>query len=179
MQAAGVDQIRERLAEDGLRAGVAASLEVTLGRIAAAMERTDRHRRQLAASITYIPGRVFPSFAGSALTAGVQPGHGFGPTPGYWWAIQGMRVAGLAATTDFLNVSRGNAVPVQPGNALHTFTIPVAGAFADWLPGGGGLLLDGNGQASLLFTGTSAATAITVSMDVIQVTDAQLPYYLM
>jgi hypothetical protein len=90
-----------------------------------------------------------------------------------------MRVAGLSATTDFLNISRGNAVPVTLANALHSFTIPIVGAIADWLPGGGGLLLDGNGRASLLFTGTSAAPEIIVNMDVIQVTDAQLPFYLM
>ena len=161
------------MASDGIGAGVAATLEVSLGRLAAALDRQERRRQQMAADIMYIPGLTFPPFASAALP--FLPGSAWGPRPGYWWAVQAIRVAGLA-TADVLTVYRGSSKEAAIGeNALNTFTVPVAGAVANWHPGHTGLLMSGQDNASLVFNGTLAGTAL-VNLDVIQVTDAQVPY---
>ena len=161
---------------DGIGAGVAATLEVSLGRLARALERQERRRQQIAADIMYIPGLSFPAFAQPQLP--FSPGAGFGPRPGYWWAVQAMRVSGLA-TTDLLNLYRGSSPASAVGEtAVNAFTVTVANAIAPWHPGHTGFLLGGMDQASVVFNGTIAGTVI-VNLDVIQVTDAQLPYLLL
>lgn len=172
---AGVDEIQQRLT--GVRAGAAATLEVSLGRLARALESEQRRRANLAAAVSYIPGIAFKPFTGASLPA--VPGAGTWPTPGYTWAVQAIRMAGLGVA-DVVNLYRGtDAHAAVDNNALWTFTVPVAGAVSAWHPGGKGLLLSGNGQAALLFAGTSASGALTVNMDVIQIADAQLPFYLL
>ena len=164
------------MASDGIGAGVAATLEVSLGKLVAALDRQERRRQQMAADLTYVPGLTFPPFASAALP--FSPGAAWGPRPGYWWAVQAIRVAGLV-TADALTVYRGNsAAAAVAANGLHTFTVAVNGAIADWPPGSSALLLNGQDQSSLVFAGTLAGTA-TVNLDVIQMTEAQLPYFLM
>jgi hypothetical protein len=161
------------MASDGIGAGVAATLEVSLGKLAAVLDRQERRRQQMAAEISYIPGLSFPAFTSAVLP--FSPGSGFGPRPGYVWAVQAIRVMGLA-TADVLTMYRGNSpTAAQPENALNTFTVAVAGAVSNWHPGHTGLLLSGQDNANLVFAGTLAGTA-TVNLDVIQVTDAQVPY---
>lgn len=176
MQAPGIEAIsRQSAAAAGVEAG--ATLEVSLGRIGTALEAQHRHRMQIAAGITYIPGISFPGFAGSALP--LTPGSSFGPRNGYTWAVMAIRAAGLG-TADFLNLYRGNSpTAAQPNTALATLTVTVAGAIASQLFGGSGLLLSGNEQASLVFGGTVASALVTVNLDVIQIADAQLPFYLL
>lgn len=161
------------MAADGIGAGVAATLEVSLHRLAAALDRQERRRQQIAADIMYIPGLTFPAFTSAQLP--FAPGSAWGPRPGYWWAVQAVRVAGLA-TADVLTLYRGSSKEAAVAeNALNTFIPAAAGAVANWHPGHTGLLLSGQDNASLIFAGTLAGTA-TVNLDVIQVTDAQVPY---
>ena len=177
MQAPGVEAISR--AHAGQAAGIeaGASLEVVLGRIGAQLASQEKHRRALAGGISYYPGLTFPAFAGSALP--VTPGSAWGPRPGYTWAVQAVRAAGLGAT-DQLTIYRGRGVAdAQPNNALNTLTPAAAGSVAWWNPGSSGLLLSGSDQASLVFGGTVAATLVTVNLDVIQITDALLPFYLL
>lgn len=182
MQAPGADAIRQRFSAAGASVDADISIQVALGRLAAVMERQERHRRELAASIAFVPGITLPAMGAAAGVGGFTlpytPGGAWGPVPGQTWAVQAIRVTGLA-TTDFLNVSRGNTT-VEAGNqnALNTFTVAVAGAIANWHPGSKALLLSGNNSESLVFSGTVAGAAI-VNLDVIAVVDAQLPYYLL
>lgn len=181
MQAPGADAIRQRFSAAGASVDADISIQVALGRLAAVMERQEKHRRELAAAVAFVPGITLPAFgatAGAGFTLPYTPGAAFGPVPGQTWAVQAIRVTGLA-TTDFLNVSRGNTT-VEAGNqnALNTFTVAVAGAIANWHPGSKALLLSGINSESLVFSGTVAGTAIA-NLDVIAIADGQLPYFLL
>lgn len=160
------------MASDGLGAGVAATLEVSLGRLVTLLDRQERRRQQIAADTQYIPGIAMPGFTSSQFP--FTPGSGFGPRPGYVWAVQAIRMAGLV-TADAVSIYRGASPASAVGeNGLHTFTVSVNGAISDWSPGHTGLLLGGQDNASFVFSGTLAGTAL-VNLDVIQVTDALVP----
>jgi hypothetical protein len=156
-------------------ASIFGRLEFALTANTRALESAERRRAEMAAAVSYISD--FPALQFAAVP--FAPGNGkWGPKPGFNWAIQNIAVAGLG-TADYLTVYRGNSKEaVQPNNARHTFTVAVAGAVDNWHPGRTGLVLIGREVPSLCFSGSISA-AITVSGELIQVADEQLPYFLL
>jgi hypothetical protein len=156
----------------GLSLDVAAQLCVSLDSLAAEMQRTRRSRENLAADVAFIET---PPITFTAVPAAAS---GWGPNTGYSWAVQRITVSGFGATTDYLNVYRGTNVAQAAGNnGLFTFQEAVAGGMATWHPGRTGLLL--KAEESLVFAGTFTGTTAFANVDVIQLTDAQLPYFLL
>lgn len=155
---------------------VSARLCASLDANTAAYREAENRKRDLAASVSYIDEMAF-SFTSAALPVALEADKR--PKTGYWWAVQRVSIAGLGATTDFINLWRANA-PGEAGlgqKALNTFQIAVAGGIANWHPGRTGLLL--RPRQGLAVTGTFTGTTGIVSFDFIQVADAQLPYFLL
>lgn len=157
-----------------------ADLCLSLKSAAQAMRDEAMRRQRLAAAVAYVPT---PAIAFPAAALPFAPtADTFGPQSGWNWAVQGLRVVGFGAATDFINVYRGTSpAHVQPQNFLQTFA-PVAAAnlvAAPWHPGGKGLILKGQGQDGLVFAGTFTGTLCVVSADVVQVTDEMLPEFLL
>jgi len=153
----------------GLFAGLTASIDGLTGQMQAERQR----KLQLAADVAYISVRA-TALLGSALPLAWCNS----PKLGYNWAIQAIAVEGLG-TSDYLNLFKGSSLgAVNGGYGRWTFTVTTAGTIAAWHPGRTGLVLRGQSQDSLIFGGSVAGTA-TVNADVIQVTDAQLPYFLL
>jgi hypothetical protein len=156
----------------GLTLDISADLIAAINGNTAAVRDAERRRLQLAGEVAYIET---PSFSFGALPF-VAPG--WGPNSGFNWAIQSMVLSGFGATTDFVNVYRGNSAAAAVGNnARFTFQQAVAGGAAPWNPGRTGFIL--KGDESIVFSGTFTGTTMFASIDVIQVTDAQLPYFLL
>lgn len=154
----------------------AVQLSAAIGANTAALQQAEKRKRDLAASVSYIDEMAF-SF--TSLTAPALLEADKRPKTGYWWAIQRVSIAGLGATTDFVNLWRADS-PAGAGagqKALNTFQIAVAGGIANWHPGRTGLLL--RARQGLAATGTFTGTQAIVSFDFIQVTDEQLPYFLL
>jgi hypothetical protein len=159
-----------------LDAEVAAGLTAAITSNTSALAAAERRKRDLAAAVSYFAAPAFGFGSGAAVIAPADNG----PKDGFTWAVQHVAISGLGATTDFMNVYRGASVTdVEGQNAQHTIQIPIAGAIGDWHPGRTGLLLRGANKERLIVTGTFTGTAGIVSYDVIQVTDAQLPYFLL
>lgn len=137
--------------------------------------RADRQRKaMLAAEIAYLPAQAaqFSSLPYEMRQAG------YGPKPGYNWAVQAIAVEGLG-TSDYLNLYKGQTAAADvAGYGRWTFTVSVAGAIAAWHPGRTGLVLRGASRDSIVFNGSIAGT-VTVNSDVIQLTDEQMPYFLL
>lgn len=154
----------------------AVELSAAIASNTAALERAERRKLQMAAAVSYVDEMAF-SFTAANLPQALEADKR--TKTGYWWAVQRISVAGLGATTDFINLWRANA-PGEAGlpqKALHTFQIAVAGGIADWHPGRTGLLL--RPRQGLGITGTFTGTLGVVAFDFIQVTDEQLPYFLL
>lgn len=108
------------------------------------------------------------AFASLPAVMPVTPKHGF------TWAVQRVTVAGIGTSPDVVSVYRGaSAADAVPQNLLNVLTA----AAPTWHPGGKGLLLKPS-QTLILAGGTTGNTYI-MSADVIQVSDDQLPYYLL
>lgn len=153
-----------------------ADLNLSIKSNTQAIREAEARKRAMAAAVSWL---VTPGFAFTALPF-APPTDQFGPQAGWNWAVQRVTIAGLGATTDLVTLYRGTSVTHALGNnALFSFTIPVAGAVATWHPGGKGLILRGQSQDSLAVAGTFTGTTGFVSVDVVQVTDEQLPYYLL
>jgi hypothetical protein len=135
--------------------------------------RADRMRKQqLAAEVAYIDA---PAISFGALPYAPA---GWGPNSGYNWAIQRVTMSGFGATTDYITVYRGNSTGFAVGAyALYTFQEAVSGGVATWHPGRTGLVL--KGDESIVFGGTFTGTTAYANIDVVQLTDAQLPYFLL
>ena|SRR5215469_235796 len=162
----------------GIEADASLRLCASLDANTAMLRATENRRRQMALDVSYVPDPITIQFAGSALTAG-KLWKDFQPRTGWNWAVQHVAVAGLG-TSDYLNLCRGfSTADAQTQKGLHSFTVSTAGTIADWHPGRTGLVLLGRDMASLVFTGSSSATALSVTADVIQVSDEQLPYFLL
>lgn len=161
-----------------LDVGIWARLCAALDGNTAAIRQAEARKQQMAQAVSYVnvrPGQ----FAGSALAVGGEAAGIGRPMHGYNWAVQRLVVAGLG-TSDYLTAYRGHTVSdVQGQNALYTFTVSVSGAVATWHPGRTGLVLLGREKMGIVWGGSSSSGAITVSADVIQVTDEQLPYFLL
>lgn len=96
------------------------------------------------------------------------------PKGGFTWAVQRVTVAGIGASPDVVSVYRGaSAADVVPQNFLNVLTA----AAPTWHPGGKGLLL--KPSQTLILAGGTTGNTYTLSADVIQVSDDQLPYYLL
>jgi hypothetical protein len=160
----------------GLEIDFAAAISASIDGLTAEM-RADRRRKQdLAADVAYIETPPI-NFAATALP--YTPGPGWGPNVGYNWAVQRITVGGFGATTDYLTAYRGTTTAHAGAgqNALYTFQEAVAGGVSTWHPGRTGLIL--KGQESLAFNGSITTGPFFVNIDVIQLTDAQLPYFLL
>lgn len=159
----------------GLEINFAANVSASIDGLTAEL-RADRRRKQdLAADVAYIETDAI-TFTTSTTLPYMKSG--WGPNTGYAWAVQRMTVSGLGATSDFLTVYRGSSTAHAQGqNALFTFQEAVAGGVAAWHPGRTGLVL--KAEESLVFNGTITTGPFFVNVDVIQLTDAQLPYFLL
>lgn len=92
---------------------------------------------------------------------------------GFTWAVQRISIAGIGASPDTISLYRGAAPSaVVPQNFLNTLSAAVPA----WHPGRTGLLLKPN--QSLVIAGGTTGNTYTVNVDVIQVTDDQLPRFL-
>lgn len=136
--------------------------------------RADRHRKErLAADVAFIETPPI------SFTAVPYAAAGWGPNTGFNWAVQRITMSGFGATTDFVTAYRGTHTAAALGNnALFTFQEAVAGGTATWHPGRTGLVLVGD--ESLVFNGTiTGGGTFFANIDVIQLTDTQLPYFLL
>jgi hypothetical protein len=159
--------------ETGLTADFSLKLSASIDSMTAVMRADLKRKQDMAADVSYIETPAL-SFTSLPFVAG----SGWGPNTGFHWAVQRMTIAGLGATTDYAIAYRGTASAHAVGNnALYTFQELVAGGTATWHPGRTGLIL--KGQESLVFGGTFTGTTGFISIDVIQLTDAQLPYFLL
>jgi hypothetical protein len=104
---------------------------------------------------------------------------GWGPNTGYCWAVQRITVQGFGADSDNVIIYRGHTVAdIQPQNALYELPAPGYLGVVTWHPGRVGLVL--MPDESLVFSGTlSAGANAAISIDVIQVTLANLPALLL
>jgi len=139
--------------------------------------KTERRRKEnLAADVAYIEAPPI-TFAANALP--VAAGSGWGPNTGFNWAVQRITISGFGALTDYITVYRGTTTAHAGAgqNALYTFQEAVAGGVATWHPGRTGFIL--KGQESIAFNGAATVGPFLVSVDVIQLTDANLPYFLL
>jgi len=150
-----------------------ASLALSVGDLIAEMRADRRRKEQLAADVAFIEA---PPYSFTAVPAAQS---GWGPNKGYNWAVQRITVSGFGATTDYVTAYRGTVTAQAVGNnALYTFQEAVAGGVATWHPGRTGLVL--KGDESLVFGGSvSGGGTFFASIDVVQLTDAQLPYFLL
>lgn len=156
----------------GFDLNVFAQIAASLGTVAAAMAREEARNQQLAHDCWYVHT---PDIGFTALPYAAPD---WGPNVGFAWAIQAVRVQGFGASTDKINLFRGNSTAnVNGPDGLFTFTVPATGEIASWAPGRTGCVLMGG--EGLAFGGTFTGTLAMVSIDVIQVTYAALPYFLM
>src|SRR5690348_17029080 len=155
----------------GIEADAALGLHVAVGNLVDELRAEAARRRRLTLEVAYVSAPVVSSAASPYAQSD------WGPGKGWAWAVQRFTVAGFGATTDFVTAYRANSTSgTVPANALFTFQEAVAGGTATWHPGRTGLIL--RGDESLAFGGTITAT-ITVSVDVNQLADSKLPYFLL
>lgn len=158
----------------GLEINFAAAVSASIDELTAEL-RADRRRKQdLAADIAFVEA---PPITFTALPA-IATGN-WGPNTGYSWAVQRITLSGFGATTDYVTAYRGTTTAATVGNnALFTFQEAVAGGTSTWHPGRTGLVL--KAEESLVFGGSvSGGGTFFANIDVIQLTDAQLPYFLL
>ena len=157
----------------GLEINLAAQLAASIDGLAAAMDKDRRRKEQLAADVAFIETPPI------TFTAVPYAPSGWGPNTGFNWAVQRITISGFGATTDYVTVYRGTSTAQAVGNnALNTIQEAVAGGVGAWHPGRTGLVL--TGDESLVFGGSiSGGGTFFANIDVIQLTDAQLPYFLL
>jgi hypothetical protein len=124
--------------DTGSGLGVMAALSVSLGRVASSLQ-AEQHRKQLlAAKLRFAPIQpiVQPVAGGSVLMSNAEI---WGPKTGYFWAVQSIRVAGLAdATADDSLAAAGvvaagaGAATLPAGSVINGFTVTLS------TPGTGG-----------------------------------------
>ena len=158
----------------GIEADATVGLHIALGNLVSEMTAERMRKERLALDVSYL--------SAPAVSSGVLPfaTPQWGPASGWAWAVQRITVAGFGATTDFIIAYRGNNANSDsvPDNALFTFQEAVAGGTATWHPGRTGLVL--RGEESLVFGGTlTGGGQLVVSCDVIQLSMAKLPYFLL
>lgn len=157
------------LDEQGPLLDVWAKLGIRVESLTSELRAQREDRARLWAEISFLPlNPVQAAFASLPVVMTVTPKHGF------TWAVQRVTVAGIAASPDVVSVYRGaSAADVVPQNFLNVLTA----AAPTWHPGGKGLLL--KPSQTLILAGGTTGNTYTLAADVIQVTDGQLPYYLL
>lgn len=135
----------------------------------AELRRQREEREQLWQEISYVP--IDPLQVAFASLPAVF--HTACKT-GFTWAVQAVSVAGFASATDTLTIYRGaapyDAVPQNQRQVMSE-------SLYTWHPGRTGFLLKPS-QTLVVGGGTSGST-YTVNFDVIQVSDAKLPFFLL
>jgi len=155
-----------------IEADVSARIWASLDGLVTEMRAERKRMQDLAAEIAYISAPAI------AFTAVPYAPPGWGPNTGYNWAVQRITLSGFGATTDYITAYRGNSTAhAVAAQALYTFQEAVAGGASAWHPGRTGLVL--KGDESIVFGGTFTGTQMVASIDVIQLTDAQLPGFLL
>ena len=158
----------------GLEINFGAQVSASIDGLTAELRADRRRKAELAADVAFIEAPAI----GFAANAVPYVAAGWGPNTGYSWAVQRITVSGFGAVTDFLTAYRGNHTAHAVGqNSLFTFQEAVAGGVSTWHPGRTGLVL--TAEESLVFNGTVTTGPFFVNIDVIQLTDAQLPYFLL
>ena len=156
----------------GIEADANVGLHIAVGNLVSEMRREAQRKAQLACDVSYVSA---PAISLSSLPVATA---NWGPGKGWAWAVQRITVAGFGATTDFVIAYRGESTTdAVAANALYTFQEAVAGGTSTWHPGRTGLVL--RGDESLVFGGTLTGTTGVVSVDVIQLADAKMPYFLL
>lgn len=158
------------LADDqGPLLDVWAKLGVRIESLTGELRAQREERARLWSEIRFIPvNPVQAAFAALPVVMSVTPKHGF------TWAVQRVTVAGIGASPDVVSVYRGASLSdVVPQNFLNVLTA----AAPTWHPGGKGLLL--KPSQTLILAGGTTGNTYTLSADAIQVSDDQLPYYLL
>lgn len=156
----------------GIEADAAIGLHVAVGNLVSELRAEAQRKARLAADVSYASA---PAITVTSLPAAPS---GWGPGKGWCWAVQRITVAGFGATTDFVIAYRGTSTTdAVAANALFTFQEAVAGGTSTWHPGRTGLVL--RGDESLVFGGTLTGSACVISVDVIQLADAKMPYFLL
>jgi hypothetical protein len=159
----------------GMFADTEADLNVSMGKIAAVVERQWEIELRLYQSIfsRVLPPTTAAVAAGSILITSKE--HSLGPPDGSAWAIQRLTVAGLA-TADIVAFYRGvaNSGTVDGSNFINQ----VSGAAPAWHPGRTGLVLQPG--ESVVASGTGlTATQVTLTGEVIQMEQWLLPHFLL
>ncbi len=156
----------------GIEADATAGLHIALGNLVSEMRREAARKAQLCADVSYVSAPTINAGTLPVATAN------WGPGKGWCWAVQRITVAGFGATTDFVIAYRGTSTTdAVAANALFTFQEAVAGGTSTWHPGRTGLVL--RGDESLVFGGTVTGSACVISVDVIQLADGKMPYFLL
>lgn len=155
--------------DEGPLLDVWAKLGVRIESLTSELRAQREERARLWAEIRFVPlNPVQAPFASLPALMAVTPKHGF------TWAVQRVTVAGIGASPDTVSVYRGASLSdVVPQNLLNVLTA----ASPTWHPGGKGLLL--KPSQTLIIAGGTTGNTYTLSADVIQVSDDQLPYYLL
>ena len=162
----------------GLDVEVSARLCAALDSNTLALQMQER-RRALMANDVRCSEATSISFLGSAAPA-VSPAD-WGPSTGWNWAIQTVTVTPLGSS-DVLKLYRGTSGPgMNLANRLKQSFIGSATVdTVTWHPGRTGLVLHGFGSDGLVFAGTlTSGTTYFVNFEIIEVSDAQLPYFLL
>jgi len=94
---------------DGLGAGVAATLEVSLGRVVAALDRQERRHARLNQLL-----HLEPIVASLAASGTIDQPDMYGPRDGYWWDLRSVVASGWSAGTVTMYVNdKNSAVQAQ------------------------------------------------------------------
>jgi hypothetical protein len=157
----------------GLEINFAAQVAASIDGLTTELRADRRRKENLAADVSYIET---PALSFTAVPYAAGPA--WGPNTGFSWAVQRITIAGFGALADYITAYRGTSTAFTVGNnALYTFQEAVVGGVSTWHPGRTGLIL--KGEESLVFGGVFSGTIAFVNIDVIQLTDAQLPYFLL
>ena len=155
--------------DEGPLLDVWAKLGVRIESLTSELREARQERALLWQEVRFVPvNPVQAAFAALPVVLQVTPKHGF------TWAVQRVTVAGIGASPDVVLVYRGSSpADVAPQNFLNVLTA----AAPTWHPGRTGLLL--KPSQTLILAGGTTGNTYTLSADVIQVSDDQLPYYML
>lgn len=117
--AAVADKIR-----GGLHAEAAISLDAGLGRVAGALERAERRKRELWASVHSVPVRTGALTALVSASGVVDFPDQLGPHDGYWWDVHRLSAWGWTAgtVTVYMNDATGSGEPLAVFNSPGQYT---------------------------------------------------------
>lgn len=160
-QAQGVEEITQRLA--GAKANAAATLEVSLGRVAAALEKQERRNERLYQLLHLAPITGAMILAGGAGT--LDQADRYGPKDGYLWDLRRVTVSGFTAGTVTMYRNDTN------GAQLAQWTTPGEWTWstAQWL----------KMRDRLIWVATGITGTVVIDGEAIEVSNQVLPEYLL